>query len=214
MTAKAGLTPEPASRTEPSPVTDEALLVRYCQEGDQDVFRELVERYEPELYHYLCRYLHNASLAEEVLQATFLRLHQHRDRFQPDHPVRPWLYTIATHLAIDALRCRGRHPAVSLDTEHGEDATLLDLVVGASDDPVVRLEGEEQRQWLRRAVAELPSHLREPLDLVYFAGMKYSDAAEKLNVPLGTLKSRLHEALVKLNRASTPVSKADNAAPA
>jgi RNA polymerase sigma-70 factor (ECF subfamily) len=198
--------------TEPRPLTDEALLVKYRQEGDQEGFRELVRRYEPELYHYLCRYLHNASLAEEVLQATFLRLHQHRDRFQADHRVRPWLYTIATHLAIDALRSRGRHPAVSLDTEHGEEATLLDLVRGASDDPVVGLENEEERQWLRHAMAELPAHLRQALDLVYFGSMKYSDAAEQLGVPLGTLKSRLHEALVKLNRASKSASRREDVA--
>ncbi len=197
-----GAKPNSEAELEPRPVTDEALLVRYREQDDAEAFRELVRRYEHELYHYLWRYLHDAALAEEVLQAAFLRLHQHRHRFQPDHRVRPWLYTIATHLAIDSLRRRGRHPAVSLDTEHGEDATLLDLVIGSSEDPAVRMENEEQQQWLQHAMADLPQNLREAVNLVYFAGMKYADAAQKLGVPLGTLKSRLHEALVKLNRAS------------
>jgi RNA polymerase sigma-70 factor (ECF subfamily) len=212
MATTFGAEPEHETGPEPRPLTDEALLLRYRDQGDQQAFQELVRRFEPELYHYLWRYLHNASLAEEVVQAAFLRLHEHRHDFQPDHRVRPWLYTIATHLAIDALRRRGRHPAVSLDTEHGEDATLLDLLMGPSDDPATALEDEEQQQWLRHAMAELPPHLREPLNLVYLGGMKYNDAAEKLGVPLGTLKSRLHEALVKLNRASKSILSGESVA--
>ena len=188
-------------QSEPRPLTDEALLLRYRDHGDEDAFRELVHRYEGELYHYLWRYLHDADRAEEVFQAAFLRLYQHSHHFLPGHRVRPWLYTIATHLAIDALRRAGRHPTTSLDTEHGEDATLRDLLVGQSEDPAARMEREERRQWLQRAVDELPQRLREALNLVYFEGLKYDDAARRLDIPLGTLKSRLHESLVKLNQA-------------
>lgn len=187
---------------EPRPATDEALLLRYRDELDQDAFRELVDRYQPELFHYLWRYLHDANVAEEVFQVACLHLAEHSDQFLPDHRVRPWFYSIATHLAIDALRRAGRHPTTSLDAERADDARLSELLVAHADDPTAHLEQEERRAWLTKALGELPPHLREGLNLVYFDGLKYADAARRLGIPLGTLKSRLHEAIVKLGQAS------------
>jgi RNA polymerase sigma-70 factor (ECF subfamily) len=66
------------------------------------------------------------------------------------------------------------------------------------------MEEEERRVWLGKAVEELPQRLRDALNLVYFTGLKYGEAAKQLGIPLGTLKSRLHEALVKLKTALRP----------
>lgn len=186
------------------PPTDEALLLEYRDTGNEDAFRELVERYESELFHYLWRYLHDAGRAEEVFQAAFLRLYQHRYDFQPGQRLRPWLYAIATRLAIDALRYAARRPAVSLDAEHGDDdgVNLRQFAASEEENPAEHAQKQEQRQWLREAVADLPPRLREALDLVYFHDLKYNDAARRLGIPLGTLKSRLRESIVKLNRAS------------
>jgi RNA polymerase sigma-70 factor (ECF subfamily) len=198
--ATVSTTHAPTARSEPNQLTDEALFLWYRKLDDQEAFRELISRYESELYHYLCRYLHDATLAEDVLQATLVRVHQHRYDFRPDHRVRPWLHTIATHLAIDALRRAGRHHTVSLNAEHSDDATLSDLLVGRGEAPSAHIEEEEREQWVHEAVEELPERLREPVKLVYFNGLEYAEAARRLAIPLGTLKSRLHEALVKLNR--------------
>ena len=190
------------SRPEPLPPTDEALLLQYRDTGNEDAFRELVHRYERELFHYLWRYLHDAGRAEEVFQAAFLRLYQHRYDFRVGQRVRPWLYTIATRLAIDALRHAARRPAVSLDAEHGDDATLKQLTAGETLSPEEQAEQHEQRRWLETSLGELPQRLRDALQLVYLNGLTYHEAARRLGIPLGTLKSRLHESLVKLNRAA------------
>src|SRR3989304_4903459 len=84
--------------------SDELLLRRYRDKGDRAAFEELVHRYERELYSYLRRYLGDADLAEDVFQTTFLQVHQKCSQFQDGRSFRPWLYTIATHQAIDALR--------------------------------------------------------------------------------------------------------------
>lgn len=189
-------------RQEPPPLTDEALLLEYRDAGNEDAFRELVHRYQRELFPYLCRYLHDAGRAEEVFQAAFLRLYQHRYDFRLGERVRPWLYAIATHLAIDVLRHRARRPTVSLDAEHGGDTSLKQFAIGRDEDPAERAEQQEERQWLRAAIDELPQRLRDALRLVYFQGLKYDEAAKFLGIPLGTLKSRLHEALIKLNHAA------------
>src|SRR2546428_10825908 len=104
-----------------SRLSDEELLARYTK-GNSQAFTVLVRRYERELYNYLRRYLGDATLAEDVFQNTFLQLHLKLDLYEKGRLVRPWLYTIATHQAIDALRKTGRHRAVSLDARTpGED---------------------------------------------------------------------------------------------
>src|SRR3954463_333663 len=95
--------------------SDEALLSRYRDTGHPADFDELVHRYERELYRYLARYLGDQALAEDVFQNTFLQVHLKRGLYEDGRPVRPWLYSIATHQAVDALRKVGRHPTISLD---------------------------------------------------------------------------------------------------
>lgn len=193
------------SRTALTEYSDEQLLLRYRESADQDAFRELLHRYERELYSYLCRYLRDASLAEEVFQTTFLRVHEKVRLYEAGRGVRPWIYSIATHQAIDALRRIGRRPAVSLDAERGDvetdGSTLLDVLEDEGRGPVAELELEERSAWARKAVDALPDYLREVVLLIYFQGLKFREAAEALGIPLGTVKSRMHLALVRLNEA-------------
>jgi len=202
----------------PLPASDEELLVRYRDENDVAAFEELVHRFERELYNYLYRYLGDAHAAEEVFQATFLQLHQKRHLFQADRRLRPWIYNMATNLAIDFLRRSGRHQAVSLDAPTGGDEVdanrLIDLLVSEAATPPVELEEKEREAWIRQAVEELPEHLRVVVLLVFFQGMKYSEVAETLEIPIGTVKSRLHSAIARLseawNRRVTAEESADN----
>jgi RNA polymerase sigma-70 factor (ECF subfamily) len=187
--------------------TDEQLLLAYRDRGDRDAFAALVHRFEREIYSYLRRYLGDASLAEDAFQATFFQVHLKCDTFQADRKVRPWLYTIATHQAIDAQRRNRRHRSVSLDrrAESADDehevGALLDLLESREADPTRGAEGVELGEWIRDAIASLPAPLRAAITLVYYQGLKYREAAEVLKVPVGTIKSRLHAALIKLNSA-------------
>lgn len=185
--------------------TDEQLLVRYREAGDRAAFAELVHRYKRPVYSYLVRYLHSAALAEEVFQETFLRVHQKCRTFSANRSFRPWLYSIATHAAIDALRKEDRHHLVSLDEQHVEDAvelgTLVDLLQSDDRSPADEAEAHEREQWTRRALAELPGHQRAVLLLVYFQGLKFREVAEVLGIREGTVKSRVHKALRALNAA-------------
>jgi RNA polymerase sigma-70 factor, ECF subfamily len=185
--------------------TDEELMARYRDRDDVQAFETVVHRYEKPLYNYLLRYLRNGQLAEDVFQAAFFRVHEKRELFTQDRRFRPWLYTIAHHLAINALRKEGRHRAVSLDEERsGGDAgaaKLLDQLQSQAPSPLEEAEAHERREWAHRAIDALPDHLRATLLLVYFQGLKYKEAAEVLHVPLGTVKSRIHEALLQLNAA-------------
>lgn len=185
--------------------SDEQLLLSYRDSGDVKAFETLVHRYEKPIYNYLRRYLRSGTLAEEVFQATFLRLHEKCDQYNQDRRVRPWLYTIATHLAIDALRREGRHRAVRLDEERVTDdadlTTLLNLLESDAPSPLDQAEQHERAEWTRSAVDGLPDHQRTAVLLIFFQGLKYREVAEILKVPEGTVKSRVFKALLALNTA-------------
>ena len=185
-------------------VSDEELLRRCCRSGDKAAFESLVHRYEQELFSYLRRYLGNAEMAEDVFQATFLQVHLKREQFEEGRRFRPWLYTIATNQAIDAQRRNRRHRMVSLDHRTGGEndvGSLVEMLAGNGQTADERMEAEEARDWVRSAVDDLPDPLKSALMLVYHQGMKYREAADVLGIPVGTVKSRLHSALLKLNES-------------
>jgi RNA polymerase sigma-70 factor (ECF subfamily) len=102
-----------------------------------------------------------------VFQATFFQVHQKCRQFQDERAFRPWLYAIATHQAIDAMRKQMRHPTVSFDAqraagveEEADRGTYLQLLTNHAPGPVAQLEEKERREWVRRAVQDLPPLLR------------------------------------------------------
>jgi len=194
--------------TLPDPLTtcsDEDLLARF-RTGETEAFGALVRRYEKELFGYLRRYLGDADLADDVFQNTFLQLYTKIAQYEAGRPVRPWLYTIATHQAIDALRRNGRHQALSLDQNrkelpNGEVRSLVDLLESRGPGTLEVLQGEERKERVRATVDGLPDFLRQVVVLAYYQGLKYREVADVLGIPVGTVKSRLHAALVKLQEA-------------
>jgi RNA polymerase sigma-70 factor (ECF subfamily) len=184
---------------------DEELLARF-RRGQRDAFGVLVRRYERELYGYLRRYLGDSDLADDVFQNTFLQLYTKIGTYEAGRPVRPWLYTIATHQAIDAMRRQGRHQLLSLDQQReeladGENSSLTALLESRGPGPLDQAQGEERRQLVRAAVDRLPDFLRQVVILAYYQGLKYREVADILEIPVGTVKSRLHAALVRLHEA-------------
>lgn len=202
--------PKSEDANPPKDRSDEDLLLGYRSSGDAQAFEELVHRYERELFNYLRRYLGDAEMAEDAFQATFLQVHLKCDRFEPGRKVRPWLYTVATNQAIDAQRRERRHRMVSLDRRYagrqGDEGagSLAELLDAEEPSPTDLLESAEQARYVRRAIRELPESLREVLLLVYYQGLKYREAAEVLSIPVGTVKSRLHAAVRKLDFTIDP----------
>jgi RNA polymerase sigma-70 factor (ECF subfamily) len=181
--------------------SDEQLFEQFRDGGDPAAFEVLVHRYEQELFGFLRRYLGDAQLAEDVFQSTFLRVYQACDRFETGRRFRPWLYTIATHQAIDAQR-RARRHRLSVHgrrADHEAGISLEEMAVAPGRGAGARLEDEETRAWVRTAVDRLPEPQRRVVSLVYEHGVKQHDVARILGVPVGTVKSRMHAAMRKLS---------------
>lgn len=186
----------------PEPDSDEDLLGR-LRVGEREVFGTLVKRYERELFGYLRRYLGSEDLADDVFQNTFVQVFRKIQQYEPGRLARPWIYAIATNQAIDALRRRNRRTeqrndlAAGVD-ENGQPRPLLDVLESQDCGPAERSEVNEQRQKVREAVDRLPEILKQVVLLAYFQGLKYKEVADILEIPVGTVKSRLHAAIAKL----------------
>lgn len=184
-------------------VTDEQLLLEYRQTENRDLFSQLVKRYERELFSYLCRFLGNAEMAEDVFQSSFLQVHLKCEKFEEGRRFRPWLYTIATNQAIDSQRRQKRHNILSLDSpgrgsDDDEICRLVNLLESGEVDPLESAERSERCESVRDTLNSLPDSMSAVVQLVYYQGMKYREAAEVLKIPVGTVKSRLHGAIAKL----------------
>jgi RNA polymerase sigma-70 factor (ECF subfamily) len=178
--------------------TDAELFVRYAA-GEETAFREIVSRYKNSLYAFLRHFLNQQDLIEDVFQETFLQLFTSRESFDPERPLRPWLFTIAANKAKDALRKQQRTAAVTIGTIADSQEMSFDDVLNtlSSDDtmPYEELEDSEVASQVRQVIADMPENLREILILAYFNKFSYKQMARILSIPIGTVKSRLHTAV-------------------
>ena len=185
--------------------SDESLLAAYLR-GDRAAFPLLINRYRDELLHFLTRFLGARAAAEDVFQETFLQVHLSADRFDPERRFKPWLFTIAANKARDYHRKHGRRGTVSLSAtiaREEEGQRFVDLMEADLPSPEAPVLDAERSRLVKAVVDSMPSHLREILLLSYFQRFSYSQIADVLEIPLGTVKSRLHTAVAAFARAWT-----------
>lgn len=178
--------------------TDEELLAEYVG-GQPEGFELLVRRHTQELFRFLARFTGNAAAAEDIVQEAFLQVHLSAGTFDRSRRFKPWLFTIAANKARDMMRSRSRRPEMPLDAQvtSGDDEgqRFLDFLADTSHVPSGALEQAEEQDLVRGILGRMPEHLREVLILSYFHRFPYKEIADILDVPLGTVKSRLHAAV-------------------
>jgi RNA polymerase sigma factor (sigma-70 family) len=192
-----GLTPVP---------TDEELLAGLA-DGRLEALDALYERYKTMAYGIARRITADDVLAEDVVQDAFLGAWRGADRYASGRgSVRTWLLSIVHHRAIDAVR--RRRPTSELPEESEGQTTPMPLTM---PDVWGEVSGRLDREQVSAAVATLPDAQREALELAYWGGLSQSEIADRLGVPLGTVKSRVRLALVALRRelGSTTLEMAD-----
>jgi RNA polymerase sigma-70 factor (ECF subfamily) len=191
---------------------DEELLADHLA-GTAGAFDALVARYADELYGFLFRFVGNAAAADDLTQEAFVQVHLAAGAFDPERRFRPWLYTIAANKARDYLRSHGRRTEQSLDSQ-GRDGQRPASQLLEADEPRAgeSADAEQTRSRVRELIAQMPEHLRLILMLGYYHQMPYAEIAEILDIPVGTVKSRLHAAVThfaKLWRSTVPAQSRD-----
>jgi RNA polymerase sigma-70 factor (ECF subfamily) len=178
--------------------SDEELVVVLAG-GDASALRTLMERYRGPLFGYLVRMLASRDDAEDLFQEVFLRVLRHASRFQSGRRFRPWVYAIASNLVKNTYRWRSYRQAVPLDKEGDDGSSLAGSLAGHVERPDEPAERAETALAVREAVEALPPKGRTALVLFYYQGLSYDEVAESLEIPLGTVKSRIHNAMKRLS---------------
>jgi RNA polymerase sigma-70 factor (ECF subfamily) len=179
--------------TGPTAVLTDQELVSASLRGDRMAFGELVKRYREGTVALVYRMTADAQLAEEAAQEAFVRAWQRLYSYKPQFPFRNWIFSIAVHIALDMLR--GAHKEVNID--------LLPLQAPGRG-PEAKLEAKERQALVQRAVLALPPASRAVLILREYEGLSYQEIATTLDIPIGTVMSRLNYARNHLRRALAP----------
>jgi RNA polymerase sigma factor (sigma-70 family) len=179
----------PASR-DYSGFPDEALLALAARE-DEEALAQLYDRYGRVAYGLALRIVRDQALAEDAVQEAFLAVWRSAAGFRSDR-AKPstWILTLVHRRAVDVVRREERRRAAPLETAEELDAHGL-----ATDEEI---ELTDRRRLVQEALRQLPDEQREALELAYYAGLTQSELAERLSVPLGTIKSRMFTGLRRL----------------
>jgi RNA polymerase sigma-70 factor (ECF subfamily) len=163
--------------------------------GEEDAFAHLVARHERALFNYLLRMTQDEALAADLVQETWLRVFQYARRYDPMRKFPTWLFTIASHCCIDALRLRQR-----LEHHTAHAPRRVPSPVPRSSDPQEALLDAETLAAVRAAVQTLPELQRAMFILRHYHGLSYEEISDVVQCSLGTVKSRLHHAVRHLQR--------------
>lgn len=183
----------PPRAVQPSGTIPEDLaLVESLRRGESEAFERLVLIYQHRVFSIALRMLGDRGEAEELAQEVFLRVHRSIRAFRGEAKLSTWLYAITSRLCLNRLKSPGRAREV------GE--TRLALIADAHPNPSATLEASELEAELHRAIAELDDERRIVVVLRDLHGLEYEEIAAALDLPLGTVRSRLHRARMELKK--------------
>ena len=174
-------------------LTDD-LLVQRVQAGDQVAFNLLVTRYQSRVVSLVGRYINDYEEALDVAQESFVKAWRAIGKFRGDSQFYTWLYRIAINTAKNFLAARNRRAYDNRIDIHDSDDPSLEARIQDVDSPEAVAEGGEVSSAVLRAVEALPEDLRTAILLREVEGMSYEDIAEKMDCPIGTVRSRLFRA--------------------
>ena len=175
---------------------DDLRLINECREGNTAAFGELVSRYQDRLFNTVLRLVNNAEDARDVVQDSFLHAYQALHTFKGDSLFFTWLYRIAINTAISMKR--KQKPALRIQAGTSDSNLIEPTDSAESSRPGHAIEMAEEERMVHVALSKLSAEHRAVLVMKDMEGMKYEEMAEILEVPIGTIRSRLHRARLEL----------------
>lgn len=177
---------------------DAPLLTRVAA-GDEQALAALYDRVSAVAYGLALRITGDADMAEDVVQEALLRVWRRADRYEPERgAARPWLLRLVRNLAIDHVRTRGARGRAELrggSEEHEQHAE--------PERPEDAFARRERGARVRAALEELPSEQRRAIETAYFEGLSHAEIAARENTPLGTVKTRIRDGVMRLRAGFT-----------
>lgn len=166
-------------------------LMEEVKEGKVEKMAVLFEKHHVALFNFFMRLTGNRNISEDLVQEVFMRMLKYRSTYQGRSKFTLWMYQIARNAHIDYLR--KKKDALPLDEQWTDPVTT-------DDSPEEKLEGGQEVQLLRQALAQLPLKKREVLILSRYQNLKYKEIAELMDCHIGTVKAHVHRAIKELGR--------------
>jgi RNA polymerase sigma-70 factor (ECF subfamily) len=179
--------------------TDDYLIGQF-QNGDRDAFTHLVHRHKQNVFQFVLSKVKDRELASDLTQDVFVKLFKSAELYQPSGKFRSWLFRMAQNICIDYRR---KYQKVSILSLHNKNETenelgLIDQIEDETANPEQETEFIELQNVIERAFETLPDQQRTALVLCHYHGMSYHEIAGIQKVPIGTVKSRIHNGLLKV----------------
>ena len=193
-TVNDGILSRAANKTLPA---DEELIARF-QNGDVYAYEQLVRRYKEPLLNFVYRFIGDMVEAEDIVQDTFYRVYKNKHYYKEVAKFSTWIYTIASNLAKTELRRRRRKRFFSIhrDTQNEKEVELPDL----EKNPEVEANTILTEKIIQKAIGNLPPKFRQVIVLRDVQGFSYEEISSIIKVPLGTVKSRVNRARLRLQQ--------------
>ena len=173
--------------------SDEKLILRF-QEGDINAYNELVKRYKDRLLNFVLRYFNNVEQAEDVVQDTLIKLYTHASYYKNVAKFSTWIFTIAKNNSLTELRKNKRKKTDSLWTEDGQ---IIDI--NSKEESLdSKVQNEIAIDQLNKFLDEIPENFRMAVVLRDFQELSYEEISKILEIPIGTIKSRINRGRIQL----------------
>ena len=173
--------------------SDEKLILRF-QEGDINAYNELVKRYKDRLLNFVFRYFNNVEQAEDVVQDTLIKLYTHASYYKNVAKFSTWIFTIAKNNALTELRKNKRKKTDSLWTDDGK---FIDIS-SKEESLESKVQNEVAIDQLNKFLDEIPENFRIAVVLRDFQELSYEEISKILEIPIGTIKSRINRGRIQL----------------
>ena len=177
--------------------TDEELIASF-QNGNEQAYIELVRRYRDRLMTFVFRFVGDMELSEDIVQDTMLKVYTHKHYYKEIAKFSTWIYTIAGNLAKTELRKRKRRKVTLLSQMNTDDRKYEIPSTELQSEDIVQ--GEYTERYIQKAILQLPLHFRTVVILRDIQELSYEEISKIVNVPLGTVKSRINRARLQLQQ--------------
>jgi RNA polymerase sigma-70 factor (ECF subfamily) len=186
-------------------IRDDAVLIKRFQLGEREAFDSLIHCHQEVAYKYALRLTSNKDAAGDVVAEAFLRVYRSLDGFKGESSFKTWLYRIITNCYFDIRKKAASRPTVSLDAQFElGDSEVEVQFVDPSDSPGEEIERKERITRINEAIRTLPPYQKALVLMFHVESMSYEEIAATLDIPIGTVKSRLNRARLTLkNRLSS-----------
>lgn len=184
--------------------SSDEILVSRCQKGEKKAFELLIQKYQRRIYHLIYRITQDSDMVEPLAQEVFLRAYRSISAFQGKSQFYTWIYRIAVNTCLSHIK-RGS-PEDSYENPHEINPGHYhpDAISAQPEDPEQQLLRKEFYRYLLGSIRKLPEELQTTIVLREFMNLNYEEIAEVLEIPLGTVRSRIFRARAQLREALSP----------